>query len=174
MPAAAALPPSLPLLVCPFGRRYLRSMQSRMEEENRRGERLRSLMKIMISLKTYSSLPLAAAEKEGEEEEFSVKARYNAEREREKNAGREGGGPPFTASATVQLQQPLEIGKGWSCRCRRGRHRGKLCDRCTETEGWVWIAHSTGYLAPVPFRFNLNGPQCGLMLGSPTTNGAKL
>ena len=65
-------------------------MQSRMEEENRRGERLRSLMKIMISLKTYSSLPLAAAEKEGEEEEFSVKARYNAEREREKNAGREG------------------------------------------------------------------------------------
>ena len=90
MPAAAALPPSLPLLVCPFGRRYLRSMQSRMEEENRRGERLRSLMKIMISLKTYSSLPLAAAEKEGEEEEFSVKARYNAEREREKNAGREG------------------------------------------------------------------------------------
>lgn len=45
-------------------------------------------MKIMISLKTYSSLPLTAAEKE-EEEEFSVKARYNAEREREKNAGRE-------------------------------------------------------------------------------------
>ena len=89
MPAAAALPPSLPLLVCPFGRRYLRSMQSRMEEENRRGERLRSLMKIMISLKTYSSLPLTAAA-EKEEEEFSVKARYNAEREREKNAGREG------------------------------------------------------------------------------------
>ena len=63
-------------------------------------------MKIMISLKTYSSLPLTAAEKEGEEEEFSVKARYNAEREREKNAGTEGGrgGPPFTASATLQLQ----------------------------------------------------------------------
>ena len=84
---------STPLLVCPFGRRYLRSMQSRMEEEvngeegERRGEeRLRSLMKIMISLKTYSSLPLTAAE-EKEEEEFSVKARYNAEREREKNAG---------------------------------------------------------------------------------------
>ena len=93
-------------------------MQSRMEEENRRGERrLRSLMKIMISLKTYSSLPLTAAEKEEGEEEFSVKARYNAEREREKNAGGGGGGgaPPFTASATVQLQQPLEIGKGWSC-----------------------------------------------------------
>ena len=50
---------------------------------------MRSLMKIMISLKTYSSLPLTAAE-EKEEEEFSVKARYNAEREREKNAG----GPP--------------------------------------------------------------------------------
>lgn len=80
-------------------------MQSRMEEENGRGERLRSLMKIMISLKTYSSLPLTAAP-EKEEEEFSVKARYNAEREREKNAGTEGGrgGPPFTASATLQLQ----------------------------------------------------------------------
>ena len=46
-------------------------------------------MKIMISLKTYSSLPLTAPE-EKEEEEFSVKARHNAEREREKNAG----GPP--------------------------------------------------------------------------------
>ena len=69
-------------------------------------------MKIMISLKTYSSLPLTAAP-EKEEEEFSVKARYNAEREREKNAGTEAGRrPPFTASATLQLQQPLEIGKG--------------------------------------------------------------
>ena len=89
-------------------------------------------MKIMISLKTYSSLPLTAAE-EKEEEEFSVKARYNAEREREKNAG---GSPSITASATAQLQRrPLEIGEEWIELSSTAKGETMRPTRCTEMEG---------------------------------------
>ena len=121
-------------------------------------------MKIMISLKTYSSLPLTAAEKE-EEEEFSVKARYNAEREREKNAGREGG-PPFTASATLQLQQPLILAKD------RVVDDATLGNYATDALKWKvgfgLPIQPAIYLAPPS---GLSAAQCGLLLGmgSPTT-----
>ena len=91
-------------------------------------------MKIMISLKTYSSLPLAAAEKE--EEEFSVKARYNAEREREKIAGREGRGQGRTAIYLLQVQPCNRATAAATGNWRRKDRvvavddRGKLCGRC--------------------------------------------
>ena len=126
-------------------------------------------MKIMISLKTYSSLPLAAAEKEGEEEEFSVKARYNAEREREKNAGREGEDRHLLQVQLCNCSSHWKLAKdGVVVVGEDATGENYATDALKrKTEGWVWIAHSTGYLAPAPFRFNLNGPQCGLMLGSP-------